>query len=140
MLILLVSSIALFRRWIFASYVHFSMCPSGWWNHESAPFKFSQDYMEIMGGTKSDKWERQAPPSPPPHGCFLQVGCSCRTNAEAVEASEFAASCSTPCVSPPSYARSSSLLCQLLPPVVCVFWGGGLTGGRFWLLILFCAH
>ncbi|CAM9468877.1 unnamed protein product, partial [Sphacelaria rigidula] len=30
----------------------------GWWNHESAPFKFSQDYMEIMGGTKSDKWER----------------------------------------------------------------------------------
>lgn len=44
--------------------------PVGWWNHESAPFKFSQDYMEIMGGTKSDKWERQAPP-PPPYWCFL---------------------------------------------------------------------
>ncbi|CAM9430624.1 unnamed protein product, partial [Hapterophycus canaliculatus] len=30
----------------------------GWWNHESAPFKFTQDYMEIMGGPGSDKWER----------------------------------------------------------------------------------
>ncbi|CAM9270827.1 unnamed protein product [Ascophyllum nodosum] len=30
----------------------------GWWNHESAPFKFTQDYMEIMGGPRSDKWER----------------------------------------------------------------------------------
>lgn len=31
---------------------------TGWWNHESAPFKFTQDYMEIMGGPGSDKWER----------------------------------------------------------------------------------
>ncbi|CAM9548682.1 unnamed protein product [Ectocarpus fasciculatus] len=30
----------------------------GWWNHESAPFKFTQDYMEIMGGPGSDKYER----------------------------------------------------------------------------------
>lgn len=24
-----------------------------------APFKFSQDYMDIIGGSKSDTWERQ---------------------------------------------------------------------------------
>lgn len=34
---------------------------AGWWNHESAPFKFTQDYMEIMGGPGSDKWERCVP-------------------------------------------------------------------------------
>lgn len=43
-----------------ASDVYVSFCFSGWWNHESAPFKFTQDYMEIMGGPGSDKWERYA--------------------------------------------------------------------------------
>ncbi|CAM9247173.1 unnamed protein product [Discosporangium mesarthrocarpum] len=31
---------------------------AGMWKHETAPFKLTQDYMEIMGGPNSEKWKR----------------------------------------------------------------------------------
>lgn len=43
---------------LFDVFGHRRRLVAGWWNHESAPFKFTQDYMEIMGGPQSDKWER----------------------------------------------------------------------------------